>query len=208
MQPKSSRDQASQDSSRPEFWDARYASGEIPWDFHGVPVALKDFLATSQAGSVLIPGCGLAYEVRAFDEAGWKVTAIDFSPVAVERSQSELGSLANRVVEADFFKHDFGSQRFDLIYERTFLCALPPDSWPAYVKRMIQLLRPSGKLAGIFLYGDQAEPPPYPLTPAKASELLGKNFFVIKTVPVTDSLPLFAGNEYWQEWVLNDAVMG
>ena len=202
MQPRSSRDQASQHSSRPEFWDIRYARGETPWDFHGVPAALKAFLKTSAAGHVLIPGCGLAYEVRAFHEAGWKVTAIDFSPVAVERARSELGVLANRVVQADFFEHDFGSQRFDVIYERTFLCALPPDLWPAYVKRMIQLLRPSGKLAGIFLYGDQAEPPPYPLTPAKASELLGKHFSLIKTVPVTDSLPLFAGNERWQEWVL------
>jgi len=202
MQPRSSRDRASQDSSRPEFWDARYTSGETPWDFHGVPAALKAFLKTSPAGSVLIPGCGSAYEVRAFDEAGWKVAGIDFSPVAVERARSELGPLAKRVVQDDFFKHDFGSQRFDLIYERTFLCALPPNLWPAYVKRMTQLLRRNGKLAGIFLYGDQAEPPPYPLTPAKASELLGKNFSLIKTLPVTDSLPLFAGNERWQEWVL------
>src|ERR1700720_3266474 len=182
------RDQAPQDSSRPEFWDARYASGETPWDFHGVPAALKAFLETSHAGSVLIPGCGSAYEVRAFDEAGWKVTAIDFSPVAVESARFELGPLANRVVHADFFKHDFGSQRFDVIYERTFLCALPRDLWRAYVKRIIQLLRPGGKLAGIFLYGEQAEPPPYPLTPAKARQLLGKNLSLIKTLPETDSL--------------------
>ena len=202
MQPRSSRDRASQDSSRPEFWDTRYTSGETPWDFHGVPAALKAFLKTSPAGSVLIPGCGSAYEVRAFAEAGWKVAGIDFSPVAVERARFELGPLANRVVQDDFFKHAFGSQRFDVIYERTFLCALPPDLWPAYVERMIQLLGPNGKLAGIFLYGDNAEPPPYPLTPAKASELLGKNFSLIKTLPVTDSLPLFAGNERWQEWVL------
>ena len=202
MQSRNSRDQASQDSSRPEFWDARYASGETPWDFHGVPAALKDFLETPQAGTVLIPGCGSGYEVRAFDDAGWEVTAIDFSSVAVERARSELGLLANRVVQADFFKHDFGSQRFDLIYERTFLCALPPDLWPVYVKRMRQLLVPNGKLAGIFLYGDQADPPPYPLTPAKATDLFGKNFSLIKTLPVTDSLPLFAGNERWQEWVL------
>lgn len=196
------RDRRRQDCSCPEFWDARYASGETPWDFHGVPALLKVFLKTSHAGRVLIPGCGAGYEVRAFDEAGWKVTAIDFSPVAVERARSELGTLANRVVQDDFFKHDFGSQRFDLIYERTFLCALPPDLWTAYVTRVRQLLRPSGKLAGIFLYGGQADSPPYPLTQTKASELLGKSFSLIKTQPVTDSLPLFAGNERWQEWTI------
>jgi len=101
MQPRSSRDQASQDSSHPEFWDARYARGETPWDFHGVPAALKAFLKTSPTGSALIPGCGSAYEVRVFDEAGWKVMAIDFSPIAVERARSQLGSLADRVVQDD-----------------------------------------------------------------------------------------------------------
>lgn len=192
----------SNDSSRPEFWDMRYAAGETPWDFHGVPAALKEFLKTSQAGSVLIPGCGAAYEVRAFHEADWKVTAIDFSRVAVERARSELGALASRVVQGNFFTHDFGSQHFDVIYERTFLCALPPDLWPAYVNRMTQLLRPGGKLVGIFLYGEQAEPPPYPLNPEKARELFKEKFSLAKTSPVSDSLPMFAGNERWHEWAL------
>jgi SAM-dependent methyltransferase len=190
------------DSSRPEFWDVRYATGETPWDFHGVPATLKAFLKTSQAENVLIPGCGPAYELRAFHEAGWKVTAIDFSPVAVERARSELGALASHVVQGDFFTHDFGSRHFDVIYERTFLCALPPNLWPTYVKRMRQLLRPRGKLVGIFLYGDQAESPPYPLSPEKVRELFKEKFSLMKTLPVSDSLPMFANNERWQEWVL------
>lgn len=192
----------SSNSSRPEFWDVRYASGETPWDFHGVPAALREFLETSQPGSVLIPGCGSGYEVRAFDEAGWKVTAIDFSPVAVERARSELGALASCVVQGDFFTHDFGGKRFDVIYERTFLCALPPNLWPAYVKRMTQPLRPGGKLVGIFLYGEENDPPPYPLTPDKTRELFEGSFSLIRTLPVLDSLPLFAGKELWQEWLL------
>jgi len=191
-----------EDSCRPEFWDMRYATGETPWDFHGVPTALKAFLKTSQAGSVLIPGCGAAYEVRAFHEAGWEVTAIDFSPVAVERARSELGGLANRVVLGDFFTRDFGSQCFHVIYERTFLCALPSDLWPAYVNRMTQLLCPRGNLVGIFLYGEQAEPPPYPLSPEKARQLFKEKFSLMKTLPVSDSLPMFAGNERWHEWAL------
>jgi SAM-dependent methyltransferase len=189
-------------SSRPEFWDVRYAAGETPWDLHGVPAALKAFLKTSPPGSVLIPGCGAGYEVRAFHEAGWKVTAIDFSPVAVERARSTLGALASCVAQVDFFTHDFGGRRFDLIYERTFLCALPPRLWPTYVKRMTELLRPSGKLVGIFLYGDQAEPPPYPLSPEKARELFMEKFSLVKSSPVSDSLPIFAGNERWHEWAL------
>lgn len=191
-----------EDSSRPEFWDVRYTSGETPWDFQGVPAALKAFLKISQPGSALIPGCGAAYEVRAFHESGWQVTAIDFSAVAVERARSELEALASRVVQDDFFTHDFGRRRFDLIYERTFLCALPPRLWPAYVNRMTELLCPNGKLVGIFLYGEESNPPPYPLNPEKAGELFKKKFSVIKSVPVSDSLPIFQGNERWQEWAL------
>jgi len=106
------RDQATQDSSCPEFWDARYASGETPWDFYGVPAALKAFLKTSRAGSALIPGCGSAYDVGAFDEAGWKVAAIDFSPIAVEQARAELGALSNSVLQDDFFRHDFRLSTF------------------------------------------------------------------------------------------------
>jgi SAM-dependent methyltransferase len=163
---------------------------------------LEEFLKTSQPGSVLIPGCGAGYEVRAFHEAGWKITAIDFSPVAVERARSELGALARRVMQADFFTHDFGTGRFDVIYERTFLCALPPDLWTAYSQRMTQLLRPAGKLVGIFLYGDKIDPPPYPLSSEKARELFKGKFSLVKTSPVSDSLPMFAGNERWHEWAL------
>jgi len=194
----------SNDSSRPEFWDVRYAAGETPWDFHGVPAALKAFLKTSQAGSILIPGCGTGYEVRAFHDSGWKVTAIDFSLVAVDRARSKLGPLASRVVHGDFFTHDFGSRRFDVIYERTFLCALPPTSWPAYVNRMAELLRPEGKLVGIFFHGEQIDPPPYPLSPEKASELFREKFSLIKDAPVSDSLPIFQDRERWQQWALTD----
>jgi hypothetical protein len=35
------------------------------------------------------------------------------------------------VVLGDFFKHGVGAHRVDVIYERTFLSALPPDLWQA-----------------------------------------------------------------------------
>ncbi|MGH7954262.1 MAG: methyltransferase domain-containing protein [Limisphaerales bacterium] len=190
----------STDSTRPEFWDIRYASGKIPWDFHGVPTSLNSFLKMSSPANVLIPGCGTGYEVRAFHQAGWKVTAIDFSPVAIEQARIHLGELVRFVVLGDFFKHDFGARRFDMIYERTFLCALPPDSWLAYVNRTAQLLRPGGRLTGIFLYGEESEPPPFPLTKAKAQELFGDKFSLLRSDLVEDSLPLFVGKEHWQEW--------
>ena len=190
-----------EDSTQPDFWNTRYAAGKMPWDLGGVPAALRSFLARAEApGRVLIPGCGSGYEVQAFHDAGCEVTAIDFSSAAIEKAGRLLGPLRRSVIGGDFFTHDFTRQNFDLIYERTFLCSLPPERWRNYAARMLELL-PKGKLlAGIFLYGAEPEPPPYPLTEAQALELLGKDFDLIRSEPVSDSLPLFQGMERWQEW--------
>lgn len=192
--------EATTDSSRPEFWNTRFATGKIPWDCHGVPDRLKTYLSQTRPGRTLIPGCGSAYEVAAFHAAGWSVTAIDFSPAAVKRAKRLLGPLSDLVVLGDFFNHPLGESSFAVVYERTFLCALPPRMWIAYATRMRQLIRPGGKLVGFFLYGDEPEPPPYPLTTTQAAELFGRDFILTQDEPVTDSLLVFAGKERWQEW--------
>jgi SAM-dependent methyltransferase len=190
------------DSTHPDFWTSRYAAGKTPWDFGGVPAALKSFLARSCAsGRVLIPGCGSGYEVQAFHEAAYDVTAIDFSPAAADRAKRVLGALAERIILGDFFTHDFGQGRFDLIYERTFLCSMPPSRWPDYTNRMADLLSPGGRLIGVFLHGQQPEPPPYPLTDKQAVELFQRRFRLARSELMTDSLPLFHGRERWQEWL-------
>jgi SAM-dependent methyltransferase len=188
------------DSTHPDFWNVRYAAGKTPWDFHGVPAALKSFLIRAHPpGTVLIPGCGSGYEVQAFYDAGFDVTAIDFSPTAINQAKQVLGALTDKILLGDFFTYNFGRRRFDLIYERTFLCSLPPTRWPGYAARMTELL-PEGGLIGLFLYGQEQDPPPYPLTERQANELFGKDFRLVRTELVSDSLPLFRGMERWQEW--------
>lgn len=191
-----------------EFWDSRYRAGKMPWDFGGIPAALVAYLQTTSPGRVLIPGCGSGYEVRAFHERGWDVLAADYSPAAIECARQVLGALADKVVLADFFSHDFGGPEFDVIYERTFLCSLPPDVWAQYARRMAELLVEGGQLIGLFLYGHEDEPPPYPLTGKQAQELFGEHFTRLEDQPVSDSLPLFAGRERWQGWQKKQGTKG
>jgi len=187
-------------STETEFWDSRYRAGKTPWDFHGVPAAVRAYLKTATPCRALIPGCGSGYEVQAFAEHGMDVQALDYSPVAIERARSVLGALADKVVLADFFTHNLGGKTFDVIYERTFLCSLPPNVWTKYARRMAELLRPGGRLIGFFLYGHEDEPPPYPMTEAEAQAIFGEYFVRRSHAPVSDSLPLFAGRERWQVW--------
>jgi SAM-dependent methyltransferase len=191
------------DSAWPDFWNQRYASGETPWTLHAIPAALCSFVKRRRRrGTVLIPGCGTDLEVfQFFQTAGFEVTAIDFSSVAVAQTRKALRNFDGQIIRGDFFKFDF-QNRFDLIYERTFLCALHPRRWSQYAKRVAQLLRPRGKLAGIFFYGKEPEPPPYPLSEARAAQIFGKYFRLIRDVKVSDSVPMFAGMERWQEWQL------
>ena len=184
-----------------DFWQSRYLSGQTPWDANGVPAALTRWLAApTRAGRVLIPGCGSGYELQAFHESGWDVIGLDYTPAAVARAQQNLGTLGDKVMLADFFTYDFGPARFDLVYERTFLCAMPPNRWPSYVERMRDLLGPKGQLVGFFLFGEEDNPPPYPLTRETQNQLFMNDFRLTQDEEVWDSLPLFAGRERWQVW--------
>ncbi|PYI76801.1 MAG: SAM-dependent methyltransferase [Verrucomicrobia bacterium] len=188
-------------SASPRFWNQRYASGQTPWLVHSVPAALRAFLKrTKTRGAVLIPGCGTDHlALQTFQTAGFDVTAIDFSKVAVARTKNALGHFEGEIVLGDFFTFDFG-KRFDLIYERTFLCALHPRRWRRYAARVAELLRSRAILAGIFLYGEEPDPPPYPLSKSTAAEIFGKYFRLVHHVKISDSVPMFAGMESWQEW--------
>ena len=137
--------------------------------------------------------------IKVFADAGFEVTAIDFSPVALAETKKALGNFDGKIMRADFFKSDFG-RRFDLVYERTFLCAMHPRRWARYAKRVAELLRPGGKLIGIFFYGTEPEPPPYPINKTQAAKIFGKYFRLLRDLKVSDSVPMFAGMERWQEW--------
>jgi SAM-dependent methyltransferase len=191
----------STDNAAPAFWNQRYASGETPWVLHKIPATLRSFLKrTRRKGRVLIPGCGTDHGViKAFADAGFEVTAIDFSPVALAETKKGLGNFNGKIMRADFCKSDFG-RCFDLVYERTFLCAMHPRRWARYAKRVAELLRPGGKLIGIFFYGTEPEPPPYPINKTQAAKLFGKYFRLLRDLKVSDSVPMFAGMERWQEW--------
>jgi len=193
-------DFSSRDPLAPGFWDERFERQFTPWDRGGAPAELRAFVAAAPASlSVLIAGCGSAYELALMLEAGWDVTAIDFSPVAVARAKSLAGQSADRILQADFF--DYAPPRpLDLVYEQAFLCALPRARWPAVAQRWASLLAPGALLAGYFYFDNVAKGPPFGIARAQLDALLAPHFDCIADEAVTDSVPVFAGRERWMVW--------
>ena len=103
-------------------------------------------------------GLRSAYEAGCLAENGFDVLAIDFSPAAVELAKRNLPRFGDIVRIADFFDFDSGMP-YDVVYERAFLCALPPQMWPQYAPRAAQLLRPKGELAGFFFFKETEKGP-------------------------------------------------
>lgn len=191
---------AEQRPEHPDFWCKRFGEGTTPWDAGKVPDDFAAFIARQPTPlHTLIPGCGSAWEARHLAERQWPFTALDFSPVAVERARDVLAGHAVDLVCADFF--DFLPGRpYTLIYERAFLCALPRKLWADWGRRVAELLPPGGLLAGYFFLCDQLKGPPFGILPEQLDELLQANFERIEDAAVHDSIPVFSGRERWQVW--------
>jgi SAM-dependent methyltransferase len=138
--------------------------------------------------------------VKLFAERGDDVLGIDFSDAAIESAERRLGKLARRVRKADFFA--LAEAPFDLVYERTFLCALPRREWPRWAARMAELVRPGGRIAGFFFYDDNERGPPFGISAAQLHALLHPTFDMTEDegVPASESVPVLAGRERWQVW--------
>ena len=137
-----------------EFWEKRFATGDTPWDRGAANPQLGIWLATGalKPCRILVPGCGSGYEVAVLVQAGFEVTALDYSPEAIARTRKLLDaeSLKATVVEADALAWQ-PEKPFDAIYEQTCLCALYPDQWRDYADQLHRWLAPSGKLFALFV---------------------------------------------------------
>lgn len=130
-------------------------------------------LSTGGRKKALVPGCGRGPDVLLFASYGFDAFGVDASETAIEAANAfhreqnkeqklfptkdeERGRGGVKFICADFFGDNSwlppaatsGSNEgpFDLIYDYTFLCALPPSLRPKWAARMSELLSPGGTL--------------------------------------------------------------
>ncbi|KAI0406492.1 S-adenosyl-L-methionine-dependent methyltransferase [Xylaria palmicola] len=152
------------------LWDDKFT----PWD-RGMPsMALNDLLTDNPNGVIplpnedskkttLVPGCGKGYDVLLLSYFGYNVVGLEYAPTAIEQAKeifekAQTEDLCNTALPRkrgdiswicqDFFAEGEVDARgpFDLIFDFTFFCALPPSMRPGWASRIKNLLSPGGRL--------------------------------------------------------------
>jgi thiopurine S-methyltransferase len=182
------------------YWNDRYLNQETGWDIgHASPAIIDFFKDKDPQASILIPGCGNAYEGEVLHQNGFKnITLADF---AVETKTNFLkrcpSFTAEQFLTGDFFQLE---GKFDYIVEQTFFCALTPNLREDYVIKMKELLAPSGKLVGLMFDAPlNTEHPPYGGCKEDYLVLFSKYFKSVNLIPCDNSIAPRAGKELWIE---------
>ena len=139
-----------------EFWQSKFDARQTPWDRGAANPQLATWLADGSLAPcrIAVPGCGSGHEVAQLATAGFVVTALDYAPAAIARTQAVLASAgaSAAVIEADVLDWQ-PSAPFDAIYEQTCMCALHPDHWTAYARQLHAWTMPGGRLFALFMQG-------------------------------------------------------
>lgn len=191
-------------------WEEAWREGRTGWDAGESPPILRELVESGvlPSGRALVPGCGAGYDVLTLAGDGRVVVGLDVAPTAAERfdalrRERGVSSARARVLTEDFFAFE-PQERFDLIWDYTFLCALDPSMRPAWADEVERLLAPGGELVTlIFPAVDEpplGEGPPFPLRPDDVRALLEPRFEAIELRPVERSHPGRGGMEHLGRW--------
>ncbi len=185
------------------YWDSRWQNAETSWDLRQPSPSLMAYAEQIPPDhrdlAVLIPGCGNGYEALYLLENGFtNLTMLDIAPTAITALRERLDAAFPtwpahlQLWCGDFFEHQ---GQYDLILEQTFFCALPPDLRPEYVLKMKDLLRPGGKLAGLWFNRHFEGGPPFGGHTTDYTALFSPHFKIITLSPAYNSIPPRAGSE-------------
>ena len=179
------------------FWNERYEKCETGWDIGYISTPLKDYFdqLTDKEMTILIPGCGNAYEAEYLNQLGFKnVVVLDFSKHVLQQFKQRVPTFPeHHLIGEDFFKHQGA---YDLMVEQTFFCALHPSLRAKYAEHTASLLKSKGKLVGL-LFDDvlNTDHPPFGGNKAEYLSYFSPYFDVAIMETATNSIPPRAGRE-------------
>lgn len=176
------------------WFDQLYSAGvagevPMPWDRGTAAPLLLDW-AKDQSftpGRAVVVGCGLGADAEYLAGRGFRTTAFDVSPTAVEvASGRHPGSTVDyRVADLlDLPPEWLGA--FDLVVEIFTVQALPRTHRPAATANVGRLVAPGGTLLVIgSKYEAEVPGPPWPLTREEVEAFAGEGLDVVKIEELT-----------------------
>jgi methyl halide transferase len=135
------------------YWTNRYKEQLTGWDIGAPSEPLKAYIdqLSNKDLNILIPGAGNAYEAEYLFNQGFKnVFVMDISAAPLSNFKKRNPTFPDtQLIEANFFEH---IGQYDLILEQTFFCSFLPTkaNRTLYGKTMAKLLKPQGKLVGVW----------------------------------------------------------
>ena len=152
----------------PTDWEARYQTGDMPWEKGEASPGLVDFLAARPAlprGSVCVPGCGTGHDVRAWATAGFAAHGFDLAPSAIRHGCEKTSAAGLR---AEFQLADFLAETparpFDWLFEHTLYCAIEPARREDYARALLRWLQPGGQFLAVHYLIPDVDGPPFGTT--------------------------------------------
>ena len=188
----------------PAFWENFYQANTTPWDLGTSSPPFNTFMQSPYApkpGNMAVLGCGTGHDAMFFAKHGFNITAIDFAPYAVAVTKAkfaEAGILdkSATVIQKDIFDLHGLDGKFDYVLEHTCFCAIDPPNRNRYSYTVRDLLKPSGRLIGLWwLLDRQSKLPPFSVSKSEIFDLFSQDFIIDLAYEPTDSVPDRKGKE-------------
>lgn len=131
-------------------WDIGHCEPELAYELSlkETGVLSELFKRVSKGDSIrgLVPGCGRGYPVAAIAKAGIPCTGLELSQTAATLAREASPHPNAKFIVGDFFDPKATTDKYDIVFDSTFLCAISPLMWRQWAKRMDQIIAPKGFL--------------------------------------------------------------
>jgi SAM-dependent methyltransferase len=139
-----------------EEWDQHYREGLPPWETGGPSSELARVVGEEgiRPCRVLELGCGSAVNAVWLAQQGFDVTAVDFSPLAIEKARERVRQAGVRVelIEADVTRLPATMGAFPFFFDRGCYHAVRRDNARGYVEAVLRVTAPGA--IGLILAGN------------------------------------------------------